>query len=170
MDIPRASPKTSPLRTSPRSVYSPSVATMNPNQVSERARRRLREEMDTRGISQRDLAEMLTDRSREAWSQPRVGKVLTGKVNLRLEEVALIADCLGLPLVEVLRDRGLEFYAELTPTEVRFLERIRQWPELLPGLTQVLDIRAKMLVGVPRQSTRRKVGRPRNSELSGKPT
>lgn len=140
-------------------------AMLHGERVSERARRRIREEMDARGISQRALADILSRRSNEVWSQPRLGKLLTGRVHLRLDEAALIADCIGLSAAEVIRDRGLEFYAEMTPTEVRILERIRQRPHIMGALMVLLDIK-NMEPAKPPQVVdgRRRVGRPKNSE------
>lgn len=36
---------------------------------------------------------------------------------------------ISLPIVEAVRDHGMEFFAEMTPTELRTLERIRQLNE-----------------------------------------
>lgn len=71
--------------------------------VSERAMMRIREEMAERKLSQRDLARLLR------CSQGRVGKILAGSINLRLNDLALLADAVGITLVETVRDRGLEF-------------------------------------------------------------
>jgi transcriptional regulator with XRE-family HTH domain len=135
--------------------------------MSARALRRIRDELDARGISQRDLALLLTNATEEHWSQPRIGKVLTGKVELKLDDAAAIARVIKLALTEILRDRGLEFYAELTPTELRILERIRQRPHVLSALLILLDItpppKDPNAVNLPPR--RRKLGRPRNSEL-----
>lgn len=141
---------------------------MSPETIAARALRRIRNELDERGISQRDLAEKLTGSTREEWSQSRIGKVLTGYVELKVDDAAAIATAIGLSLTEVVRDQGLEFYAEMTPTEVRIIDRIRRWPDLVPALTVMLDIATKPAAVVPKQDTKRKVGRPKNSELAAK--
>lgn len=127
--------------------------------AAERAVRRIREEMDIREITQRDLSE------RMHCSQGRIAKMLNGRVELRLDDVAELARHVGLPLTEVLRDRGLEFYAEMTPTEVRLIERIRQRPDLLQGVLILLEIGGVLRSPTPHQKLqRRKRGRPLNSE------
>lgn len=116
---------------------------------------RIREEMTERKISQRDLAEALN------CSQGRVAKIMGGGVNLRFNDLAILAAAVKLPLVETVRDRGLEFYAEMTPSEVRLLERIRQRPEVLEGLMQILGMKAPQVPKErPSAPKRNKVGRP----------
>lgn len=144
------------------------VSSMTPDDpMSARARRRIRDELDARGISQRDLADLLTRATNENWRQARIGKVLTGAVELKVDDAAVIASVIGLTLTEVVRDRGLEFYAEMTPTELRILERIRQRPHILSALLVLLDIAprdpaiTKPALDVPK---RRGPGRPKNSE------
>lgn len=125
-----------------------------------RVRQRLRDEMDLRGISQRRLTELINSRVPDNWTQSKLGKVLTGRVELRVEDMDLIASALGISLVEVVRDRGLEFVAELTPTELRLLERLRA---LSP------DERGAILtiLGIPSEADRAHVQHPRSSAPSG---
>ena len=127
--------------------------------ASQRAVRRIREELDRRSLSQRDLAERLH------CSQGRVAKMLNGRVELRIDDVAEMARVVGIPLTEVLRDRGLEFYAEMTPTEVRLIERIRQRPDLLQGVLILLEIGGVLKAPLPQP--RRKRGRPLKSGQGG---
>lgn len=127
---------------------------------AERAVLRIREEMTARNLSQRDLAERLQ------CSQGRIAKLMNGRVELRLNDLALLATAVGLPLTEAIRDRGLEFYAELSPTEVRMLERLRQRPHLKQGVLLILEIAGVIQSPTPTSDTkRRKRGRPLNSEL-----
>lgn len=129
--------------------------------AAQRAIKRIREELESRDISQRDLSERLK------CSQGRVAKLLNGRVELRLDDVAEMAHVIGLPLTEVLRDRGLEFYAEMTPTEVRIIERLRQRPHLMHGVAMILEISGVLVTPTPiRDTKRRKRGRPLNSERS----
>jgi len=90
--------------------------------------------MTERHVSQRDLAEILN------CSQGRVAKILNGGVMLRVNDLAILADAVGITVVEALRDRGFEFYAELTPSEVRVLERLRRRPNALRGVMMILDL------------------------------
>ncbi len=128
--------------------------------LAERAVLRIREEMTARHISQRDLAERLQ------CSQGRVAKILNGGVNLRLNDVATLTNAVGISVVEAVRDRGLEFHAEMSPTELRILERIRQRPNVLQGLMTILEMEASSISAVSTHdvSKRRKVGRPKHSE------
>lgn len=89
---------------------------------SERARLRIREEMARKHLSQRDLAGILD------WSQSRISKNLNARIELGLDDLAAMCFGVGLSLTEAVRDHGLEFCAEMTPTELRVLERFRQLP------------------------------------------
>lgn len=123
--------------------------------ISSNALLRIREEMHNKDINQRDMAERLK------CSQGRVNKMLNGGVNLRVEDLGALARAVGLPITETLRDRGLEFYAEVTPREQRILERLRQrGSHVEQAVLQLLDVEEKPL--------RRKVGRPMNSVLARK--
>jgi len=102
--------------------------------LAERAVLRIREEMTERHVSQRDLAERLK------CSQGRIAKILNGGVNLRLNDVAVLAQAVGISPVEAIRDRGVEFHAELTPSELRVLERLRRRPAALQGVMLLLDV------------------------------
>lgn len=125
--------------------------------LAERAIRRIRDEMSTRKLSQRDLAERL------GCSQGRVAKILNGRVELRVNDLEELAKFVALPVTEVIRDRGLEFYAELSPTEVRMIERLRARPHLLQGVLLILEI-SGVLATPPATKPKRKRGRPLNSE------
>lgn len=123
-----------------------------------RALLRIREEMIERGITQTDLAEAL------GCSQSRIAKIFAKNIRLRLEDVEVLARRVGLTLSEVVRDRGLEFCAELTPTELRVLERIRRRPRMLDGIMIMLDLQAPDERRPQREpESRRKRGRPLNS-------
>ncbi len=109
--------------------------------TSERIRLRLREEMQARHISQRGLADRLTRATRANWRQAKVGKILGGQIELKVDDLDAIATCVGISLVEAVRDRGLEFFAEMTPTEVRILERMRQHgPAYVAALMTLLNV------------------------------
>lgn len=106
-----------------------------PMTLAEQVRLRIREEMTHRKMSQRDVAGLL------GWSQSRVAHLLTGRVEMSVEDVAGFGFALGLQPTEIVRDRGMEFVAEMTPTELRLFERIRQLtPEQRGALYQLLGI------------------------------
>lgn len=109
--------------------------------VSERARRRLRDEMAAKNLNQADVA------GRLEWTQSRVSKLLNGKVELSVDDLAALCFAVDVSLVEVIRDHGLEFCAEMTPTELRMLERLRQLPPpLLEALMMLVNARTKGLL------------------------
>lgn len=87
--------------------------------LSEAVRLRLREEMSKKQMSQRDVAGLLQ------WSQSRVAHLLTGRVELGVDELEGFAFALGLRVTELVRDRGMEFVTEMTPSELRLFEFIR---------------------------------------------
>lgn len=122
---------------------------------AERAIQRIREEMHVRNLSQRDLA----DRMR--CSQGRIAKILKGQVELRLNDIEELARLVGITLVEAIRDRGLEFYAELTPTEVRMLEGLRRRPNFRRACLNMLEI-PDDTPQAPIVGTKKRAGRPLN--------
>jgi transcriptional regulator with XRE-family HTH domain len=109
--------------------------------LSEQVRIRLREELARKELSQRDMAGIL------GWSQSRVAHILNGRVELTVDDLADFAFGVGLTIVECVRDHGLEFCADMTPTELRFLERIRQLPQAdRDAFMQILDVKTKTRV------------------------
>ena len=104
--------------------------------ASERARLRVRDEMARKHLSQRDVAGILD------WSQARVSKNLNARVEMGVDDLAALCFAVGIPITEAVRDHGLEFCAEMTPTELRLLERIRQLPpNVVEGLMGLLSVR-----------------------------
>lgn len=93
--------------------------------LEERVRLRLREEMAKKHLSQRDVSGILGGPDK-GWSQSRVSKILNGHVEMGVSDMEGLCFALSVPIVEVVRDLGMEFFAEMTPTELRTLERIRQ--------------------------------------------
>lgn len=116
--------------------------------VAERVRMRLKDEMQERHISQRELSDILARNTGEVWTQSRVQKVLTGYVELKVEDVDAMARALGISLCEAVRDPGMEFYAEMTPTEVRMFQRLQRKPDALDAIL--------ILLGLPRPASERK--------------
>lgn len=106
--------------------------------LSERVRLRLREEMARQDISQRHVAQILKS------NQSRISKLLNGRVAFNLDDLESFCFVLGIPPTEAVRDLGMEFCAEMTPTELRFLEQIRKVPkDILPGVLWMFDVRTK---------------------------
>lgn len=106
--------------------------------LSDRARKRVREELDRRGVVQRDIA------GQTKWSQAKVAQKLTGRTPWTLDELDTLCFIAGVAPSEAVRDQGLEFCAEMTPTELRLLERIRQLDQSTrDAIMQLLDVKTK---------------------------
>jgi transcriptional regulator with XRE-family HTH domain len=103
--------------------------------LAESARQRIREEMERKDINTRDLAQML------GWSQGKVGHLLTGYTAMGLDELERLCFGIGLSPVEAIRDRGLEFCSEMTPTQLRILQRVQQLPKYEDAILTLLDVR-----------------------------
>jgi transcriptional regulator with XRE-family HTH domain len=152
-------PKRNPLRLNALSF---TVGPVAPT-LSERVRELLRTEAKHRGLSHRDIAGVLGGTA-AGWSPSRVTKNLTGRVELGVDELEALCFALSLQITEVVRDRGLEFCAEMTPTELRILERLRQLqPAVRDAILTLLDI--KLAQVEQRGATPRKkiLGRPRSA-------
>jgi transcriptional regulator with XRE-family HTH domain len=121
------SPIRNPLRNRSLSVSLTAVG------VTSRALARIRDAMKEHGVSQRALAERL------GCSQGRVAKILKGRIRLTVEDLEQVAKAVGLPLVETIRNRGVEFFAELTPSELKVIEAMRQSPQLQRALSELLS-------------------------------
>lgn len=129
---------------------------MTPETASSRARARILRAMKERDLSQTDIAGFLN------WTQPRVSKVLHGRVELGVEELAALCFAVGIALTEAVRDPGMEFCAEMTPSELRFVERIRQLDQhTRDAVMQILDVRTKTRMeerrAAPKRAGRKKM-------------
>lgn len=115
-----------------------SVPSMKNGDDARRAILAVREAMEKRGLTQRDVAGIIGNH----WSQGRVQKLLTHQVELRVDDLAALCFAVGISLSEAVRDRGLEFYAEMTPTELRLFERIRDLtPDQRSALMTILNVK-----------------------------
>ncbi len=110
---------------------------MPDNAFAARVRDRLLEEMKKRDLTQVDIAGFLK------WTQPRVSKILHGRVDLGVEELGELCFAIGIPVTEAVRDRGMEFCAEMTPTELRLLENLRLLDhETRAAFARLLNVKA----------------------------
>jgi transcriptional regulator with XRE-family HTH domain len=123
-----------PLKPQQLSVTLPAVA-----DFKERVRERLREEKASKGLSERDIADLIQ------WTQSKVAQKLSGRTPITLEELEALCFALSLSPTEAVRDRGLEFCSELTPTELRTLEKLRGLdPTTRAAFLQLLDVKVKV--------------------------
>jgi len=63
------------------------------------------------------------------WSEGKVSKVLTGRTELGVDELDALCFAVGIPLTEAVRDQGIEFCAEMAPTELKILQQFREETE-----------------------------------------
>jgi len=106
------------------------------DRLSERVLARIRDEMREQGISQPDLAAMLK------CSQSRISKILTAAAKLKVDTLSDLCLVLSLPVTEVVRDRGMEFVAEMTPTELRVFQQYRKLtPDMQETFAKLLSVR-----------------------------
>jgi transcriptional regulator with XRE-family HTH domain len=88
--------------------------------VQQRTLLRIREEMLHQKRSQEALSELVK------WSPSRLSKVLNGVIELTVNDLEALCGALRLQPTEAVRDRGLEFCAQMTPTELRVIEGYRE--------------------------------------------
>lgn len=93
-------------------------APMSPTHT-QRVLTRFREEMTRLELTQTDVSTF------SGLSQSKISKIMHGVLELGLEDAGKLCAAVGLSLTEAVRDRGMEFCAEMTPTEMRFLELLR---------------------------------------------
>ena len=111
------------------------VSAMASDSLTERAVARLRDEMSRRHLSQGDIAGLL------GWTQSRVSKILNRRIEMGVDDLGALCFALNLHPTEAVRDHGLEFLAEMSPTELRILERIRQLPKpIFDAVMTLLDV------------------------------
>lgn len=93
------------------------LATMT---LNDRVRERLRTEKDRLKLTERDIAGMIN------WGQSKVAQKLGGRTPITMNELESLCFAMSLAPTEAVRDPGLEFVTEMTPTELRMFERIRK--------------------------------------------
>lgn len=112
--------------------------TIPPVTLNDRVRHVFREEKKRRDLSERDLAGFLN------WSQSKVAQKLSGRTPITLDEFEAFCFALSVSPAEAIRDRGLEFYAEMTPTELRVLEHFRRATDKMrEAIATILGVRLK---------------------------
>lgn len=122
--------------------------------LSERVRLRLRDEMGRKKLSQRDIAALLQ------WSQSRVAHLLTGRVAMTVDDLDRLAFAVSLSPLELVRDQGLEFVADCTPSELRLLHALRALPE------KMRDAWFTTLQVSPRDDVRHAAHKPRTKRFA----
>jgi transcriptional regulator with XRE-family HTH domain len=88
--------------------------------LTQRFLTRVREEMARLELSQRDIAAF------SGLSESKISKIMHGVLELGIEDAAKLCAAVSLSITEAVRDRGMEFCAEMTPTELRLLELWRK--------------------------------------------
>ena len=112
--------------------HPPNTVADMPLDLVQRVRALVRDELAHRKISQRVAAERLEAYTGEPWSQSKVHKILTGQVEFSLTDCVAFARILDLSIPELMREPGREYVGDLTPSEFRVLETIRERPEMIP--------------------------------------
>lgn len=102
--------------------------------LTARVLRRLADEMRQRHLTQADIGEAI------GMTQSAVSKWFKRRVEIRVDDLEPLAQAVGLSVVELVRDPTMEFMAELAPTELRILERIRQRPHVRDALLVLLEM------------------------------
>jgi transcriptional regulator with XRE-family HTH domain len=123
--------------------------------VVARACARLRTEMERTKLSQSDIANRL------GWRASRVSKLLGGVTLMSVDDLEALCGAVGIAVTEAVRDHGLEFCAEMTPTEMRVLERFRQLkPDMRDAVMTVLAVNANTMMqqrrAVPQKPPKKK--------------
>ena len=111
--------------------------------LNDQVRERLREEIARKDYSQRDLAELLQ------WSQSKVAKLLNGRVELSLNDLEAFCTILTLRPTEAVRDKGLEFCREMTPTDFRLFQELGRNSRLRDALLILANIQPDAAVSPP---------------------
>jgi len=136
---------------------SDTVARLMIESLPDRARRRVREELDRKGVTQPDIAGQLQ------WSQSKVAQKLTGRTPWTLQELESLCFVAGLSPIEAIRDQGLEFCTDMTPTEFRLFERLRQLtPSQLDAVIVLIDVASNTRAQERRAAAPRPKRGPRN--------
>lgn len=103
---------------------------------STKVRERIAEEMRVKKLSHRDIAGILQ------WNPNKVHKLMNGRVRMTVDDLWWLAFAISVPVSELVRDRGMEFFAEMTPTELRAFQNLRASPkEYQDAIYKILHVR-----------------------------
>jgi transcriptional regulator with XRE-family HTH domain len=132
--------------------------------VSRRIRQKLRDQLAHRKISQRDLAARLYRTTGEEWSQSKVHKILTGQVELKVDDLALMAAEAGLSLVELVREPGRELVVDMTPTEMRLITAMRESPRFMAAMAEAVRSMEQLAQKPGRRTIKERMAEPQDDD------
>ena len=130
--MPQSSPNWMDLR---RAQKGPQWPHMRP---SDPIRLRLRELLDARGVSQTQVCQRLTAKTGELWRMSRLSKLLNGHIVFCVDDLVLIAQVADVSLVDLFREPGREFVADMTPTELKMIHAFRDHPSVMRPIADVI--------------------------------
>jgi hypothetical protein len=101
--------------------------------LNKRVSARLKEEKDRHDYSDADVGGMIR------WTASKVSQKMNARSPITVDELEALCSVLRITPAECLRDRELEFWSEMTPQEVRFLQQFRRLPkEVRDGLAWLI--------------------------------
>lgn len=110
--------------------------TDEPDTPAERVRERMKHWLETTGLSQDEFVADL--QKSQVWLQ----KVLKGENHVRLKDLDAVADAMRTTASELVRGTSERYQLELTPTEVRIVEKLRRRPTAFNAVAELLQIPA----------------------------
>lgn len=97
--------------------------------ANERVRLRIKEWKEAKGYgAQRELANAVPGKFGEARGDQWVSDIIHGRADLRLKDLDLVADAIGVPPGELVRKNDRN-YQELTMAEARLIQFYRSMPD-----------------------------------------
>ncbi len=116
------------------------------------------------GVSQTELSRRLEADTRRRWRVSRISKILNGHIPFTVDDLVLMCDAAGISLVSVVRQRGREFVADLTPSELNVIELIRENPTRADHVIALLPRRGQTFRELQRASRSRVAQRMQRME------
>lgn len=126
------------------------MSTPTSDTPADRVRERMRQWLEMADLTQDEFAASMSK------TQEWLAAILKGKNDPRLRDLDLIADAMRTSASELVRATSDRYQLELTPTEVRILEKLRRKPDTLKGLLLLLDVgpgSAQERISVPNNGT-----------------
>lgn len=105
-----------------------------PPTPAERVRERLKHWLEITNLTQRELAR--TVKKSQVW----VKHIVHGTNEVRLRDLDIIADAMRTTASELVRAEDERYQLELSPTEVRVIEKLRRRPELFQAVCTICEI------------------------------